>query len=660
MRMPARHCPISVPRLVMIAALTTTIVSLAACQNGLERIDQHANELIDERMARLGEENPQLPPDRGVTEAREESYPLGAATDYTPDTINPPADDLEFERRDPERNVAELLDKYTELDEDAPRFDLEATLGYAVGHSREYLVAKEDLFIAALRLLAERHRFGPRFFDEVSATLDANLEDGDYDTALRLVNEFGVRQQLKTGGSIAATAVVQSTEQLRQVVSDSTSQSASVILSADIPLLRGSGFVAQESLISAERQMIYATRAFERFRRNFLFDIAVDYFDLVQAAAQIEIAERVLEQRIELERETRALFDAGRRAEFEMSEARQRVLDGVNALANQRDRYILQLERFRIRLGLPPDAAFLIDSGSTYEIPVPQLDMMESVRRAWRYRLDLQTTRDRVADSRRAVGIARNSLLPDFDLTASAEFVTDPDLDRAGLQFDLDETDLQAGLTFGVPLDRRLERISLREAMIDLERAVRSLRENEDTIALNVRAAIRDIQLAIFSLQLQSQNVSIIERRIYGLELRQRDVSTRTIIDAQDELDRALNQLEAAKRDLRVAILRFLLETGQFRVGSDGELRLPPSLAPSRDPNDPDPWGIGELGLDIEIDLSRYIESGELDEVTDPAGEDTLDRLIDDPEPRIDGDSEPGSDDGTELESESAGGAARE
>ncbi|MFG0331673.1 MAG: TolC family protein [Phycisphaerales bacterium] len=644
----------------MIAALTTTIVSLAACQNGLERIDQHANELIDERMARLGEENPQLPPDRGVTEAREESYPLGAATDYTPDTINPPADDLEFERRDPERNVAELLDKYTELDEDAPRFDLEATLGYAVGHSREYLVAKEDLFIAALRLLAERHRFGPRFFDEVSATLDANLEDGDYDTALRLVNEFGVRQQLKTGGSIAATAVVQSTEQLRQVVSDSTSQSASVILSADIPLLRGSGFVAQESLISAERQMIYATRAFERFRRNFLFDIAVDYFDLVQAAAQIEIAERVLEQRIELERETRALFDAGRRAEFEMSEARQRVLDGVNALANQRDRYILQLERFRIRLGLPPDAAFLIDSGSTYEIPVPQLDMMESVRRAWRYRLDLQTTRDRVADSRRAVGIARNSLLPDFDLTASAEFVTDPDLDRAGLQFDLDETDLQAGLTFGVPLDRRLERISLREAMIDLERAVRSLRENEDTIALNVRAAIRDIQLAIFSLQLQSQNVSIIERRIYGLELRQRDVSTRTIIDAQDELDRALNQLEAAKRDLRVAILRFLLETGQFRVGSDGELRLPPSLAPSRDPNDPDPWGIGELGLDIEIDLSRYIESGELDEVTDPAGEDTLDRLIDDPEPRIDGDSEPGSDDGTELESESAGGAARE
>jgi len=355
-------------------------------------------------------------------------------------------------------------------------------------------------------------------------------------------------------------------------------QSANLILSADIPLLRGAGSVAAEPLISAEREMIYATRTFERFRRQFLFNIATDYFDLVLASGRIRNAERVLESRRGLYEETQALLKAGRKAKFDVSEAEQRVLQSENSLASARDAYVVALERFRSRIGLPPDSPFMIEDTVTFDIPVPKLDMDESVRRGLMFRLDLQNTRDQVDDSRRAVRNARNDLLPDLDLTASVEAMTDPSLRRGGLQFDLEKTNFRTGITYGLPLDRETERIGLRQSIVTEQRAERRLRDDEDNVALAVRRAIREVQLARFSLDLQEESIRIVEDRIRGLDLRTQNVNPRSKIDADDDLQSALEGRDSALRDLRVAILRYLLETGQFRVSTKGAILLPSDL----------------------------------------------------------------------------------
>lgn len=534
--------------------------------------------VIREHMGRLGEAD--ASPGYSHLDGRksDRSSPSSEWTRYNPPTVNPPPDAITFTRADVDRDIPDTLARYTALPQDVPRYTLEETLAVAVSRSREYLTAKEELLLAALRLLNQRHLFGPRFFDEISASIDADAEDGDYETALNLVNEFSVSQRLLTGGTLAARALVSATEDLRSRVSDSDGQTASLIFSADIPLMRGAGMVAQESLISAEREMVYATRSFERFRREFLFDIASDYFDLIQSAARIANAERVLDSRRKLLRETELRVRIGDRAGYEISEAQQRVLSSESSLANQRESYILQLERFRIRLGLPPEQPFLIDNESALNLPVPMLDMTESVRRALTFRLDLQNDRDEVDDARRGLENSRNALLPELNLAASMSIITDPDRDWGGLRFDADETDAEGSVTFGLPLDRESERIAVRESMIGLERAIRSLRQREDQIALEVRSAIRNIELAVFNLQLQNRNIESIERRIEGLELRREEVSTRTIIDAQDELAAALNDRDDALRNLRVAILRYLLDTGQFRVSPAGGLALPQGL----------------------------------------------------------------------------------
>ncbi len=111
-----------------------------------------------------------------------------------------------------------------------------------------------------------------------------------------------------------------------------------------------------------------------------------------------------------------------------------------------------------------------------------------------------------------------------------------------------------------------------------MERADRRLRDDEDNVALAVRRAIRDIQLARFSLDLQEESIRIINDRIRGLKLRTRNVNPRSLIDAGDDLQSALEGRDSALRDLRVAILRYLLETGQFRVSTKGAILLPPDL----------------------------------------------------------------------------------
>ncbi len=567
---------------LLVSLLGAMIALINGCSTGLEQIDSNAQRLVDEHQSRIREDTD------AVQIQTAEADPLlvspsmdsEALTEKNPGTQNPPQDTFAFNGDESGRTLSELIEFYTTLPSDVPRHDLAQTMALAVSNSREYLSAKEELFLAALRVMNQRHLFGPRFFNEVSAGLDVLGEDGDYDIAARLTNELRVTQQLQTGGSLSARAVVNATEQIRDRIADRTSQSASVILNADIPLLRGAGSVAEESLISAERGMVYATRTFERFRRQFLFNIANDYFDLVLSASRIDNAERVLQSREKLLEETKALEVAGRKSDFEVNEARERVLQGRNSLANARDSYVVQLERFRSRIGLPIASSFMVVDEISLVIPVPELDMIEGVRRGLMYRLDLQTTRDRLDDSRRAVKNARNNMRADLDLSASISSFTDTQLRRAGLQLDLDETDFVTSVTYGLPLDREIERITLRTSIITLEQAQRNLRTAEDNVSLDVRRAIRQIQLARFSLQLQEESVQITERRLEGLDIRKKigSISTRQFIDASDDLASALEGRERARRDLRVAMLRYLLDSGQFRVGVDGKIMLPPDL----------------------------------------------------------------------------------
>src|SRR5690606_36404150 len=154
----------------------------------------------------------------------------------------------------------------------------------------------------------------------------------------------------------------------------------------------------------------------------------------------------------------------------------------------------------------------------------------EATERALLYRRDLQNRRDLVDDARRAIAVARNQLLPDLDLRASAGLPTDPD-DRIGdARFSPGDADYTASLTLGLPLDRRIERLRLRQAVIGYERQAREYERFRDEVILDVRRAVRDIDQARFQLRLAEERVRINARRLEEQNLRSEEIDPLDIV----------------------------------------------------------------------------------------------------------------------------------
>ena len=549
-------------------AVLVAAACLFGCESGMQRIDRHINELLTETTGEL--DGDAIPPSREGT-AHEVRRTDSLENTELP-TVNPPASALRYDIMPEDVDVMSRLEVYDKADPNAIALNLSGALAYAVAHSREYQFAEEDYVIAALRLLIERHRWGPRFFDEVSALAAAQGDGTTYDSSLNIVNDFSVTQRLPYGGEVAVRALASATEDLHQRVAGENVQDASIILSAEIPLLRGAGLAARDDRIQAERDLIYAAREFEDFRREFLFDIAVDFLDLVVQQMSINNAERQLESFEWLERRQREMVRGGRAAKFEELLASQDTLFARDRLSSLRESYRLSVDRFKVRIGMPESQPLVI-ALEMPELPPPQITPEEGVMQAFMYRLDLQTSTDQLDDARRGVLVARNALLPDLNLTGDAAFTTNPNLDRGGLQIDAERGAYTAGVRLGLPLDREIELLTARQSEIDLQRAIRADDELRDTVAVNVRSAIRDIDRARFSLKLQEENILIAERRRASIEAAPDRVDAREQSDALEEYLRALDDRDAAKRDLQVAILSYLLETGQMRVDATGNLR---------------------------------------------------------------------------------------
>ncbi len=557
--------------------LVAATISIISCTDDLRDIDSRTDRLIRERSLVLGRSNESLAPSRaGGDPGRSRS----AGLETSPATVNPPSGTLRFAPADEARDVNARLERFYAPSGSEQIFTLQDALRQTHLTAREYLAAEEDYVLAAVRLLVSKYAFAPRFLANASAGLTSAGVDGAYQTPLRILGELGVAQRLPDGGQVAARLVWDATEELREAATDRYTQASSLELSAAIPLLRGAGPAAREDLIQSERNLVYAARTFEQFRRALLVNIAADYFDLVQQRAAIVNQQRRLDGLLKLEERIGALVEAGRLAEFERNIASNQVLQARSSLANQSEAYQLALDRFTIRLGLPVDRGLTI-APVEFHLPEPETTPEAAAEAALSYRLDLQTTRDRADDARRGVEVARNGTLPDLGFAAGVTARTQPGARVGGLIFETDDFIYSGSVTFGLPLDRENERLALRRAIIGLERAGRDVAESRDRVVVEARSRVREIDRARFNLKLAEQAVYINKRRLEEQDLKRAEVTAQQIVDAQNDLLRAENDRDQARTDLRNAVLGYLLTTALLRVDREGQLIALPGMETS-------------------------------------------------------------------------------
>lgn len=572
--------------LLCAATLAALMLTLAVgCSQGMDQIDRRLVSILGESAAGAGlTSKPRVQP-AGDMPSRE-----GALYETTPQTNNPTAEALEYTELDrgtpgtPEiiEGLNTRLRNYAMTAggigaDNVMQLSLPDALRLAQRQGREYISAEEDFIFSAIRLLTERHRWGPRLFADSSVTVGGNGDEGRFDNAVSVVNTLRATHRLPYGGEAEARWVWNATEQLRSSVTGQYTQSSALVLGGNIPLLRGAGMVAREDIIQAERDLVYAARDFEGFRRTYFVSIAQDYFRLVQTVNELQNRILQLQSLALFVKQEEALYDAGRRTEFNVNQARDRFVSARSSLASTREQYTLQLDRFKLRLGIPIATPVQL-IGARIQIAEPSTTIEAATESALHYRLDLQNRRDRYTDSRRSVLTARNQLLPTLNLSSEVRIPTDPAAREGGLALDPDEASWEAGLMLSLPLDRRIERLQLRQALIQLERARRDLDEFTDNVVLDARRRVREIDLARFRLELAESQVQINDRRLEEQRLRADEVDTRERLDAEtDSLD-SKNRRDQSLTDLRISILDYLNAVGQLRVSPEGNIDPLPGM----------------------------------------------------------------------------------
>ncbi|MBN1868526.1 TolC family protein [Candidatus Sumerlaeota bacterium] len=437
----------------------------------------------------------------------------------------------------------------------AQRIALADALCIAMARNRDYQSRKESLFQQALSLTEDRRDFG--LIWDASGHAELNREESGHGTPAGAGTEWfggrsfaaGVQKTLFTGARIT----LRFAHQFAQTFGQNSTQSASNELSMGIvqPLLNGAGpLVAREPLRQAERSMIYEVRDFKRYQQSFVIDIASSYYNLLQARDQLENERKNYEGAMLSREETQLRAEAGLLPMFSTDQAQQRELESEDRYSNAKTRYLSQLDRFKFDLGLPidmdigpnpEDFRFLSEKG----LVEPAFDLSAAIETALAGRLDLKTVEERLEDRQRQARIALRDFLPNLDF--SYNYSTTKSYDKARVGVDFRDNSQSWELDLGLPLDWTPRRNDYRFALIDLAQAERALETRRDSILLEVIDSWRELQRARKSYEIQLQSVHLAERSVERLELllATGDARTRDLLDAQDDLLNARNQLGA-------------------------------------------------------------------------------------------------------------------
>ena len=463
-------------------------------------------------------------------------------------------------------------------------FALTDALAYAQQHRRALQTAKEDLYLSALALTLEHHLWTPQFSSNLRSVYGNYGEIRDFDQATRYVADLTTAQRLPYGGEFTASMISTLIRDIGRGIT--ASESSQIQLGFDVPLLRGAGHVAREELTRLERELTYAVRTYERFRRRQLVDVSRQYFSLLATKqAVIDAASSRVSAERDLQR-ANDMYKAGDINILDLGRAETRLLQQQNNLARSREVFRAAVDQFKIAIGMPLEEPLgrddlesiesieqRIEEGSYPLLRMPPAaEQAEfAAQTALDNRLDLLNSRDRIEDAQRGVAIARNAVLPELDWTSSLTYDTDPEHFKLGAFEDARAT-WRSELLLSIN-DRFLERNNVRSSMIDVHRARRNYTDQIERVRAEVFSAINQIALQRQLVRIQQRVLDVADqRRQYARTMVDLGkLGNRDLVEAEDAHIAALNALNLAKTDQWTSLLNFRLATGTLRVDEAGK-----------------------------------------------------------------------------------------
>lgn len=454
--------------------------------------------------------------------------------------------------------------------------DLVDCLQVAAENSRDWQDARERLFRVALALTLERWNFSVQEQGTLFAFLEGRGGQNSSDTEGGVLSNLGLTKLLGIGTKITADIGLDFIEALGR--GDAWDAISSVSLNITQPILRGFGRdIVMEPLTQAERDVLYGTREYERFRRTFGVDIAQRFFQVLEQVDRLKNEEANYQNLTRLRERNEALATAGRLTDIQVDQARQDELSAQDRLVAARRDLEGSLDNLKFTLGLPIEVELVLAENGLRSLeawPALTADLPEeqAIGLGLANRLDHATALDQVADAARAANVAADALRMGLDFAGNAFVRSERDEPES---LSADDIDWDLDLTLDLPLDRLPERNVYRNSLIALEASRRAAEESTDQVTSELRDALRRLEAARASFAIQSGSVVLAERRVESaaLNLDAGRASTRDVLEAQESLLSAQNNLASALTDTILAGL-FLYRDMELLEVTDGGIEV--------------------------------------------------------------------------------------
>ncbi|MBN2644393.1 MAG: TolC family protein [Desulfuromonadaceae bacterium] len=462
-------------------------------------------------------------------------------------------------------------------------------LEVGAANSRSYQLQKEGVFQAALALDLERDAFRSSWQGVLSGLWSTDNGGRERVTGLTGQADGGLQKTLRSGASFALSVGLD----LVQLLTGERVMSRGIVADSSIriPLLRGAGAeVVTEPLQQAERDVLYALLNFERYKRTFAVEIASTYLQVLEDNNQVKTAWDNYQRLSVACQRARRLADAGRLPEVQVDQALQDELRARNSWVRARQNSLDSLDRFKLDLGLPTDAAIVLDDHelarlqqglATAGVLKPPEDTAAATEdsslltTALRQRCDLRVARERIVDRQRAIRVAEDALQTELTLLGSGQAGGRRTLSQAGeedARLRPHRGSYSALLTLDLPLERTAERNALRNSWIAYEQSRRDSEALEDQVKYQVRSARRQVVEARETIRIQKQALEVARRRVAATDLflRAGRIQMRDVLEAQDALVVAANALVAAQVQYAIAGMELQRDLGSLNPDAEG------------------------------------------------------------------------------------------
>lgn len=451
------------------------------------------------------------------------------------------------------------------------KVDLRRALELAARFNRSYATAKETLYASALSLRSAQHDWEWTPYANMVSIFSVDQQPSF--STLQSSERLGFSKRLAAGGRLAGSLAVST---LRFFSGDhSLSISSLAALTLTQPLLRGSSTeIAREGLTQAERNLIYALRRFVMTREELQISIAKKYYEVLNAEDALEIARASWNGFKTSQERSEAMSDANRVNQFEVDQARQRVLTAETNVVSREEALQTAQDNLKLALSIPLEVKLMVERQDldrllNLELPRPPMTLEEAVELALSQRLDFATDQDEVADARRGLNVAEDNMRTKLDVTLNAEAASEAKNRLSSIR--ALSADYTAQVDLDLPFDRTNETIALKRAIIAYQQKLRNLDQARDELVLQLRLTWQQLQTYEKNITIQKNSVKLAERRVENTQLLFEGgrIEIRELLDSQDDLSSAKTALTSALVNHRICWLNLLYHLGNPEVDAE-------------------------------------------------------------------------------------------